>query len=122
MQPRRTAAPKRAKWRPSKTPGRMNATEARYERLVLQPAQARGEVVSWRYEAVKFRLADNTFYTPDFMVLRADGLLELVDVKGSAHWEDDARVKFKVAADLFDAFLWVAAIEGKRGLFAREER
>jgi hypothetical protein len=48
---------------------------------------------------MKFRLADNTFYTPDFMVVMADGLLEAHEVKG--FWEDDARVKIKVAASLF---------------------
>jgi hypothetical protein len=48
---------------------------------------------------MKFRLADNTFYTPDFMVMRFTGILEAHEVKG--YWQDDAKVKIKVAADLY---------------------
>ena len=36
---------------------------------------------------------------PDFAVLPADGVLEIHEVKG--FWQDDARVKIKVAASLY---------------------
>jgi hypothetical protein len=56
--------------------------------------------VEWyKFEGLKLRLADNTFYTPDFVVMAADGVLECHEVKG--HWQDDARVKIKVAASLY---------------------
>ncbi|MGE9659113.1 DUF1064 domain-containing protein, partial [Snodgrassella alvi] len=56
--------------------------------------------VSWyRFEGVKLRLADNTFYTPDYCVMRSDGTMEMHEVKG--FWQDDARVKIKVAADMY---------------------
>lgn len=58
-----------------------------------------GIVLWYEFEAMKFRLADNTFYTPDFAVMLASGELEMHEVKG--FWEDDARVKIKVAARLF---------------------
>jgi hypothetical protein len=48
---------------------------------------------------MKFRLADATFYTPDFMVMFANGSIEAHEVKG--FWQDDSRVKIKVAADMF---------------------
>lgn len=56
--------------------------------------------ISWyRFEGVKLRLADNTFYTSDYCVMRSDGTMEMHEVKG--FWQDDARVKIKVAADMY---------------------
>lgn len=78
--------------------GERNKTEAAYESL-LRTRQIAGEVVWFRFEGVKLRLADNTFYTPDFVVMVADGQIELHEVKG--FWADDARVKIKVAADQY---------------------
>lgn len=79
-------------------PGQRNKTEAGYERE-LELRQSAGEVAWFRFEGLKLRLADNTFYTPDFAVMLADGLLECHEVKG--HWQDDARVKIKVAAEQY---------------------
>jgi len=76
----------------------MNQTEAAYA-AHLKEAQQGGEIEWFAFEAVKLRLADATFYTPDFFVMRSDGTLECHEVKGV--WEDDARVKIKVAAALF---------------------
>lgn len=78
--------------------GGMNKTEAAYA-ATLQLRQHAGEVAWFAFEAVKLRLADKTFYTPDFTVMLADGTIEQHEVKG--FWEDDARVKIKVAAALF---------------------
>lgn len=78
--------------------GAMNKTEAAYEAHLILLRNA-GQVLWFKFEAVKLRLADNTFYTPDFAVLAVDGVFELHEVKG--FWEDDARVKIKVAAALF---------------------
>ena len=57
----------------------MNQTEARYAGY-LDGMKHTGEVVAWAYEAVKLRLADKTFYTPDFVVIRTDGGIELHEV------------------------------------------
>lgn len=78
--------------------GVMNKTEAAYSQY-LDALRAAGEVLWFRFEGIKLRLADNTFYSPDFAVMRADGQLEAHEVKG--HWQDDARVKIKVAADQY---------------------
>lgn len=75
--------------------GAMNKTEAAYDLLLKQRLHA-GEIQWYCFEGVKLRLADNTFYTADFFVMNAEGLLEVHEVKG--HWTDDARVKIKVAA------------------------
>jgi hypothetical protein len=78
--------------------GAMNKTEAAYANHLNQ-LQIAGEVLWHKFEGVKLRLADNTFYTPDFAVLTRDCVLELHEIKG--FWEDDARVKIKVAASLY---------------------
>ncbi|MCP5002793.1 MAG: DUF1064 domain-containing protein [Planctomycetes bacterium] len=78
--------------------GKMNNTEKAYaERLKL--LKCAGEILWYKFEGIKFRLADNTFYTPDFAVLTSDSIMEIHEVKG--YWMDDARVKIKVAADQY---------------------
>ena len=90
--------------RPGNTRG-MNKTEAEYaEHLKLR--QISGEIQSYTYEPIKFRLADRTWYTPDFIVLDAEGYIEAHEVKG--YWEDDARVKIKVFAEQFPWFKIIA--------------
>lgn len=77
-------------------PGRkMNKTEAAYARL-LEAKKNTGDVLWWAFEPINIRLADNTFYKVDFLVLLADMRLEAHETKG--FWTDDALVKFKVAA------------------------
>ena len=78
--------------------GEMNATERDYGAELEQRRRA-GEVLWYRFEGIKLRLADSTFYTPDFAVQLVDGTLECHEVKG--HWQDDARVKIKVAAEMY---------------------
>ncbi len=93
--------------------GTMNKTEKAYaDHLEMQ--RRAGEVEWFKFEAIKFRLADSAFYTPDFLVLMSSGFLEAHEVKG--FWEDDARVKIKVAAALYPLrFKAVTAIAKKRG-------
>lgn len=78
--------------------GEMNATEREYARVLELRRQA-GQIDWFKFEGITFKLADDTRYTPDFAVLNADGTLEMHEVKG--HFVDDAKVKVKVAADMF---------------------
>lgn len=78
--------------------GQMNKTEAAYEKH-LRDLMMAGEVLWYKFEGIKFRLADNTFYNPDFAVMTKEGMIEVHEVKG--FWQDDAKVKIKVAADLY---------------------
>lgn len=78
--------------------GTMNKTEQAYAGT-LELRKVAGEVAWYKFEGLKFRLADNTFYTPDFAVMLATGALEAHEVKG--FWQDDARAKFKIAADMY---------------------
>ncbi len=93
--------------------GAMNQTEARYERD-LRDAVTLGDVAWYRFEGIKLRLADNTFYTPDFAVMLSTGEMEMHEVKG--FWADDARVKIKVAADQYPfRFIAVQPLSKKAG-------
>ena len=78
--------------------GQMNKTETAYAQE-LELRKRYGEIAWFRFEGIKLRLADNTFYTPDFAVMLTTGEMELHEVKG--FWTDDARVKTKVAADQY---------------------
>jgi hypothetical protein len=96
--------------------GTLNKTEQAYERD-LKDAVSLGDVAWYRFEGLKLRLADNTFYTPDFAVMLTDGQIECHEVKG--FWTDDARVKIKVAAEMYP-FRFVAIKKAKGGGWDRE--
>lgn len=76
----------------------MNKTEEAYSR-VLEIRKQAGEIADWKFHALKLRLAKATFYDTDFMVVLANGEIEIHEVKG--HMEDDAAVKFKTAQEMF---------------------
>ena len=84
--------------------GVMNRTEAQYESF-LEGLKMQGAIVDYRFEAVKLRLADKTFYTPDFLVVH-DDRFEFHEVKG--FWREDARIKTKVAAATYPWFKFIA--------------
>lgn len=90
--------------------GHMNKTEAAYASQ-LELRKTVGELQWYLFEGIKLRLADLTFYSPDFIVMNSDGLIECHEVKG--FWQDDARVKIKVAANLFPfKFIAIKKIKG----------
>jgi len=102
---------RRAKGGKPRVPGAMNKTEQAYSEL-LEGRRLAGEISAWAFESMKFRLADRTWYTPDFIVQLDDGLLEVHETKacrasGEMLIEDDAAVKIKVAAEQFSMFRFV---------------
>lgn len=116
-----------------KPPGEMNRVEEEYSRY-LQERKDAGQISDFAFEAVTLKLADNTRYTPDFMVLDAFWQVEFHDVKGRegtgpGGWREDARVKIKVATTLFPwfRFIGVSALPKKKGggfsleLFSRDD-
>jgi hypothetical protein len=105
-----------AKGQPRRLPGTMNGLEKKYAGE-LELRKLAGEIIDWQFEAVKLRLADNTFYTPDFAVMLITGAMECHEVKGG-HWEDDARVKIKVAARMFPMRFF--AFQRRKGEWCRE--
>lgn len=105
-----------ARGRTTKKDG-MNKTETAYSHY-LAALKASGKIAWYGYEPWKFRLAPKTYYSFDFAVMLLDGLIEIHEVKG--YWEDDARVKWKVAAEAFPMFRFVAV--QKDGAGWKEER
>jgi hypothetical protein len=100
--------------------GVMNKSEAAYA-AHLEGCKQAGSVLWWKFEGLKFRLADGCFYTPDFAVLNAANEMELHEVKG--FWQEDARVKIKCAAELFPfRFVALTARSKKAGGGWQEEQ
>lgn len=82
-------------------PGMMNKTEAAFAAW-LEMRRIDGEIAWYRFEGIKLRLGPNTSLTVDFPVMLATGELQMIDVKGSRHvFTDDARVKMKIASEMF---------------------
>ncbi|WP_230944259.1 hypothetical protein [Burkholderia cepacia] len=92
--------------------GRMNKTEAAYAAVLAARLHA-GEILWFRFEALKLRLADRTFITIDFPVITAGGALEFHEVKG--RWTDDARAKTKMAAEQFPFRFLAIQRDGRHG-------
>lgn len=68
----------------------------------------------------KFRMADRTFYHPDFRVTLHSGLNIFIEVKvakdnGEILWTDDGAVKCKTLPELHPIVLYLAVYHGKSG-------
>ncbi len=86
----------------------MNGLESDYALFL----EADRTVQWWKFQPTKLRIAKRTWYEPDFFVMRTDNSLEIHETKG--HWEDDARVKIKAAAEIFPLkFVAVRRVEGR---------
>lgn len=102
--------------------GETNKTEARYGEH-LERRRLAGEVLWYKFEALKVRLADGTFYTSDYAVMLANGDLEIHEVKAGridkasgrliALSEDTSNVKTKIAAEMYP-FRFILAIEAPK--------
>lgn len=99
-------------WGKRREPGTMNKLEAEYARMLEEQKRA-GEIREYAFESVKFKLADKTWYTPDFFVERTDGELQVHEVKGGLFPEHN-RVKLKVAAALLPMRVILAQFKNKR--------
>lgn len=81
---------------PAPTPKGMNKTEARYQEM-LEERRVLGTIAHHAYQLLTVRLGDDLRYTPDFVVILPDGVIELHEVKGG-FVRDDARVKLLATA------------------------
>lgn len=84
--------------------GTMNKLEARFAEW-LQSKMNDGWIRSWRFEAVKLRLAKGAWYTPDFIVIIGDCLVKFYEVKGFRR--EAGIVRLKVAAETYPEFRFV---------------
>ncbi len=78
--------------------GVMNKTEAAYA-AHLRYLENIGEILWFKFEGIKLKLASSTFITVDFFVMLKDGSLEAHEVKG--FMLDDANAKLKIAASMY---------------------
>ena len=76
----------------------MNKTEAA-RAVDLEAMKRNGLLAAWWFEKWTFKLADDLRYTPDFVIQKMDGALEVEEVKG--FWRDDARAKVKMFVELY---------------------
>jgi len=76
----------------------MNKTEAAYA-LVLEARKRAGEIRDYWYEGIRLVLGHAANYTPDFLVVLADGTVELHEVKG--FMREAAHTRLAVCARLY---------------------
>ena len=62
------------------------------------------EITDYRYEALSFWLAPNTYLRPDFLVTTPEGHMEIHEVKG--HKRDKWWARFKIAREMYPYFQW----------------
>lgn len=79
---------------------RMNKLENAWA-VQLEMQRAAGLIQRWEYEAVRLRLADDTYFTPDFYVEIGDRI-RFDETKG--FMREAARVRLNVAARLYPRF------------------
>ena len=91
--------------------GEMNKLETAYNEQLKADLNA-GEILWFKFEGLKLRLADNTFLTVDFFVMNKNNELEARDVKG--YMMEDAKVKMKVAASIYPFKFFVVKAKAKK--------
>jgi hypothetical protein len=96
---------------PPRARGKMNKLERDYaQRLELE--RLAGVWQWWAFEPIKLRLANGAWYKPDFCMIDTADCLVIHETKG--HWREAARVRIKVAAELYP-FRFVAVTRPKGG-------
>ena len=88
------------------TPEYRSGDEKRYAEY-LDLLYHAGEILDWFYEPCKWKMADKTYYVPDFLVIYPDRI-EFVEVKGyeKGRFGEKGVLKFKAIADKFPYFAW----------------
>jgi hypothetical protein len=124
--PRRRRTNSRARDDASRIPARNgpNQTEAKYAEI-LELRRIDGEIRSYHYEAETLPLSRSMppryrcQYTPDYVVILADGAKEYHEVKGG-HMREDGWLKVKWAVDAYPAHTFVLARRRRDGSWAIE--
>ncbi len=89
----------------------MNATEERYA-AHLEFLRAAGDIIWWKFGAIRLHLGSGAWFKPDFAVVTLTGAVEFHEIKGFQR--EAAIVRWKVAAFLFPfRFLMIAWRKGE---------
>ena len=91
--------------------GEMNKTEAEYAEY-LKRLEMVGDIAWFKFEGIKLRLADNTFLSPDFIIMLPNGEIQIKEVKG--YMMDDASVKNKVCASIYPFRFFIVRKRAKK--------
>lgn len=78
----------------------------------LELRKAAGEVAWFGFHCFKVKIANSTWLEPDFLVMLADGALEIHDTKG--FMSETAWAKIKVASEAFPIRFVLAKVRSKR--------
>jgi hypothetical protein len=82
--------------------GEFNKTERAYADF-LEERKRVGQVLWWKFHPMRVRLANNTFYEVDFLVMSADGVLEIHETKGG-FTTDKGQLKLKLCGEALPVF------------------
>lgn len=87
--------------------GELNKTELAYKER-LQGLLAEGRILWFKFHPFNIRLAKNTHYRVDVLVLASDCVLELHEIKGG-YTSEKGQMKIKLAAEALPVFRMVKA-------------
>jgi len=99
--------------------GDMNKTESAFA-AYLSERQAAGAVLWWKFHPANVRLAKNTFYEIDFLVLLATGELAIYETKGG-FTSEKGQMKIKLCAEALPVFKMIKASKRKGGCWDFQE-
>lgn len=95
----------------------------------LEQRRINGVIDEWRYHPMRFRIAKNVTYEPDFLTVQhavkgfpsGDNWFTVYEVKGSwlARNARDSRTRLQVAAYTYQWFSWVA-VTREKGIWSYE--
>lgn len=94
----------------SKIRGAKSQFKNNWERMYAERLEVRRftrDIVSWKYECIRLKLADGAWYTPDFQVVNNDGSTDFHEVKGFRRTAGILR--FKVAAKMYPEYTFFLA-------------
>lgn len=87
--------------------GKMNKTETAYSQR-LEAERLMGKIIGWKFHPMRVRLADNTYYEVDFLVLHDDMTLAIHETKGG-FVTDKGQMKIKLCAEVMPWFRMIKA-------------
>jgi hypothetical protein len=99
--------------------GKMNGTETAYAQR-LDALKHDGTIIDWKFHVLRVRLADNTYYEPDFIVMTADRELQIHECKGS-FTTDKGQIKVKLCAEVLPWFRVFKCSKQKDGSWIIQE-
>lgn len=99
--------------------GQLNNTEKAFA-AYLQERQFAGAIVWWKAHPFNVRLADDTFYRPDFIAMQSDMHLVLFEVKGG-YTTDKGQLKIKLCAEALPVFKIIKVTKIRGGGWTQKE-